>query len=532
MANRIIVPAGEKERKPARSAQRPRKVWGVLENLRRSINRLFDRKVPSGAGNPVGAEGSDSIPLNGPSSMASIYGFPLPEDFQAGASFMLSKQPWLDQSWDLYNARVVIDAGKERVHVALKQISAGVSMEDVLEDCLPAAEKYLDVLAVQAQLAYRIMNRNDNVIWRRTANLLELQIRATLPVTTGGVVSPQQIDAGGNIVQSRAQSPKAQAAFRYYRFASSSTDLFEAYRWIYLCLECVLDDIDPSAKLVPKRGGGTRRRKEGEWLAEALEHARSTYSLDLSAFSANTSDAVNQFITQHYESTRCAGFHAKASARGGRLMPGDLADVKQVDEQLGKLQPIVKQLLKEHFKGGVNFGSSGMTPHALNSQLESLIPYTLLATSPMDVPDLAQKIRSALTASGYYEILPKRREDVTATKVEEVDQAIHRAREQFPFDLTQITLDGKRPGYDDEWIVTAETPADKLRHSNVRSMALMFMLDPKILLTNVFLVMAERIFSGKTVSTNLDLTGVGSIAYKLRIVLRYFQEFPKEFASN
>jgi hypothetical protein len=99
-------------------------------------------------------------------------------------------------------------------------VTAPRTLEDVLEDCLPAAEKYLDVLAVQAQLAYRIINQNDNVMWRRTANLLELQIRATLPVTTGGVVSPQQIDAGGNFVQSRAQSPKAQAAFRYYRFGS------------------------------------------------------------------------------------------------------------------------------------------------------------------------------------------------------------------------------------------------------------------------------------------------------------------------
>jgi hypothetical protein len=140
-------------------------------------------------------------------------------------------------------------------------------------------------------------------------------------------------------------------------------------------------------------------------------------------------------------------------------------------------------------------------------------------------------VRSALTSSGYYKIVPKGPEDVTPTKVKEAEQAIHRAREQFPFDLTQIILDGKRPGYDDEWIVTAETTADKLRHSDVRSMVLMFMLDPKLLLTNVFLVMTERIFSGKTVSTNLDLTGIGSIAYKLRAVLRYFQEFPKELAS-
>jgi hypothetical protein len=80
----------------------------------------------------------------------------------------------------------------------------------------------------------------------------------------------------------------------------------------------------------------------------------------------------------------------------GSFMPGNLADVNRVDEELRKLQPIVRQLLKEHF--GVGFRSSGMTPHALNSQLESLIPHMFLATSPMDVPDLAQEVRSALTS--------------------------------------------------------------------------------------------------------------------------------------
>jgi hypothetical protein len=33
-------------------------------------------------------------------------------------------------------------------------------------------------------------------------------------------------------------------------------------------------------------------------------------------------------------------------------------------------------------------------------------------------------------------------------------------------------------------------------------------------------------------TTDLELTDVGSVAFKLRIVLRYFQEFPKEFASH
>ena len=64
--------------------------------------------------------------------MASIHGFSIPDGFDAGASFMLSKQPWQDQSWDLNNARVVIDAGQDRIHIALKQISAGVPIDDLL----------------------------------------------------------------------------------------------------------------------------------------------------------------------------------------------------------------------------------------------------------------------------------------------------------------------------------------------------------------------------------------------------------------
>ncbi len=80
-------------------------------------------------------------------------------------------------------------------------------------------------------------------------------------------------------------------------------------------------------------------------------------------------------------------------------MPGKLVDVKRVDQQLGKLRLIVKQLLSKHFKDGVNFGGSGMTPNALNSQLESLIPYMLLATSPMKVADLGQGVLSVLRSS-------------------------------------------------------------------------------------------------------------------------------------
>ena len=191
-------------------------------------------------------------------------------------------------------------------------------------------------------------------------------------------------------------------------------------------------------------------------------------------------DPVDQFIKQHYELTRCATFHGKKSL----LLPGNLGDVTRVDEELRNLQPIVRQLLKIHF--GVGFPSSGMTPYALNSQLESLIPHMFLATSPMDVQDLAQEILSALTSSGYFETLPKSRDHVTASTIEKLNQTIHKAQEQFSFDLLHVTLEGRRPGYEDEWIITAQTPADGPRHGEIRSMALAFMFD-QTTLTNPFL---------------------------------------------
>jgi hypothetical protein len=61
-------------------------------------------------------------------------------------------------------------------------------------------------------------------------------------------------------------------------------------------------------------------------------------------------------------------------------------------------------------------------------------------------------------------------------------------------------------------------------------MVLFFMLD-QAMLTDPFLSGSLQVISSKTVSTDLDLTGIGNVAYKLRIVLRHFQEFPKEFAS-
>jgi hypothetical protein len=458
-----------------------------------------------------------------PPQMAGIYGFSLPDFYAAGASFMLSGRPWQDHSQDINGALAVIKAGQESVHVALNQIPSGATADDIVDACLRVAQKFLDLLAVQQQLSYRIIHQYDYVIWQRTDGLQRFEVGATLPLTAGMTARPTLIRADGSVaLGAPAQSPEAQNAFRYYRFASSSEDLFEAYRYLYLSLESALDDLHPS----PNRGEkkqGEKPRSEKKWLGDALRQAISLYSLDLGRYSTAALDPVDQFIKQHYELIRCATFHGKK----GSLMPGNLEHVTRVDEELRNLQPIVRQLLKTRF--GVGFPSSGITSYGLNSLLESLIPHMFLATSPMEVQDLAQEVLSSLTSSGYFDALPKSPADVTESTIEKLNETFLKAQERFSFDLLHITLDGRRPGYDDEWIITAKTPADEPRHGEIRSMALVFMFDQKTL-DNPFLLMAATALSNKTLRTNISLIG-SNIVFKIRVVRRSFQEFPKEFGS-
>jgi hypothetical protein len=171
-----------------------------------------------------------------------------------------------------------------------------------------------------------------------------------------------------------------------------------------------------------------------------------------------------------------------------------------------------------------------MTEHWMNNIL-GLLPGMRLAATPKEDLDLAEEIRSTLESVGYFNAFPKRADDIMPDTEEKLNRLIDRAREKFPFDLTEVTLIGKGPGYDDEWIVTAKTTADAIQHRNVRSMALCFLFDPKIH-PNVLLAFSATRLTAKTLPTYFDVPDDTEIEFKIRVLMRYFQAFPKDFASN
>jgi hypothetical protein len=131
---------------------------------------------------------------------------------------------------------------------------------------------------------------------------------------------------------------------------------------------------------------------------------------------------------------------------------------------------------------------------------------------------LALEIQSALDLAGYFDAFPNSAEDLQPDTAEKLDQLIGKARESFPFDLTEVRLDGKRTGYDDEWMLTAKTTTDALRHRNVRSIGLCFLVDQSKL-TIPFEALAGRALTGKTVSTDFDLPEDCDLEFKIRVVL-------------
>src|SRR5258708_8874752 len=212
----------------------------------------------------------------------------------------------------------------------------------------------------------------------------------------------------------------------------------------------------------------------------------------------------------------------RSTRRLALLLPADISDTEEVRVQTRKLQRTVKDLLKKHF--GAAFRTSGMTSCALNLLLE---PSALwLVTSPREGLDLAQEVRSAFNSTGLSEILQNA--DMHRLR-RELPNLIDRARDRFPFDPLVTTFEGKRPGYDDEWTITAKrTPAEAASmHHEVRSIALFSLFEP----SHPFSRLAAYALTSKTISSDLDLSGFCNTVYKLRVVLRSFQEFPREFAS-
>lgn len=121
--------------------------------------------------------------------------------------------------------------------------------QDLRRSAREAANRLLDLVAIRSAASLALADRSaSHVTWRPSAAgselLVSLDVQSSVRVQAGGSPVPYPV----------AWHP----SMRYFRISQTTSDLFDAFRNIYLALESVLDHIEPVQTMAngrPERGG-------------------------------------------------------------------------------------------------------------------------------------------------------------------------------------------------------------------------------------------------------------------------------------
>ena len=197
------------------------------------------------------------------------------------------------RSADGMERAALLDAGIDAIHRALDL--ASVEDGDHLATVAPADE-HIGLTLEHGQV----------VVWHRSV----------AEMVAGAEASIRGIRSDGTVVP---DPPRVELgwtpAFRFYRLAQGSRDLFEAYRNMFLALEALL-----SSRVQRRRDERGGLEKEKDWLLRALNVAGT--ETDLRALvGPRSTDPAKELCNRVYEVRRQL-FHAKA---GQALIPHDRA---------------------------------------------------------------------------------------------------------------------------------------------------------------------------------------------------------------
>lgn len=126
--------------------------------------------------------------------------------------------------------------------------------------------------------------------------------------------------------------------FRYYRLACLSHNLYDAYRWMYLVFEQLLQLVEP----IRRNDKEKICEKEHIWLRRALEKLESKLHVFQNLYGERDSHIViARFMQEQYRETRCRMFHAK----GWVIVPNDELEQKQLQMRYQELKSLCTAVL-------------------------------------------------------------------------------------------------------------------------------------------------------------------------------------------
>ncbi|TVL52121.1 hypothetical protein [Shewanella algae] len=275
--------------------------------------------------------------------------------YKCGVSYALSKKP---PSSFLYTTRQgdwQVEFTTESTDVVARSANE-ISYNAVQSRGFSAIQEALDVLSVKGILSASLADpaRSSICVYRRSGKTV-LAVYSLFDFPMGVNVEVTQIDASGNEVKPPPpQEPMWNESFRYYRLSQCSSDLFDAYRNLFLAFEALLNSICQ------------KKRSEGEsaWLRRALSVVAAKTSLAQSTPTGNE-DPVSYIINSQYKNVRCKLQHAKFP---NAQLPHDQATPQEVKQAYSELVRIWRQIAGEYF--GVPTGGGVITYIGFSKMME------------------------------------------------------------------------------------------------------------------------------------------------------------------
>lgn len=206
------------------------------------------------------------------------------------------------------------------------------SYEESVSIGTPIIQECLDILSMTGEedLATRDYTDEYLVWWLDDGkNVFSYISTMTLSFSLGNATVIIQ-DKYGNIVPQTEKALIYSDAFRYYRLAQISDDLFDSYRNMYLAFESFLSTVYPKGKEL-----------EINWLKNSLSSSESSLRLN-NLIPPGTTSAVDYIVDTIYLNARLPLFHSKQGKT--KVIPTILSDRIGISKALNLLTKIVIQM--------------------------------------------------------------------------------------------------------------------------------------------------------------------------------------------
>ncbi|HEY4079666.1 MAG TPA: hypothetical protein VGM81_03145 [Burkholderiaceae bacterium] len=311
--------------------------------------------------------------------------FQLDDGFDSGLALQLVAQPEEEMSEHYGSSHLMTSPSTPYV---ICRFNGAVDESDTVRMGTALLQEALDLHSMLGRADLSVKNTKDEYIawWRNgTKNTLSFTSTTTFSARVG---TPQLVvrDANGDIIPSPVVTPQHHLAFRFFRQAQVSDDLYDSFRSMYLAFESLLSSRHPKGN-----------EQEIQWLHRALN--ASLVDLQLQAICpAGTVDCVPYLLARIYKNARLPLFHAK----GGRTYfapGGNEADRVIVQSGLSVLAEIVIRMAaawhSTRRRGGwvnLKLFTAGFRDQAVGCQV-------VFSDEPTDAENLKNEERTTLMAA-------------------------------------------------------------------------------------------------------------------------------------